>query len=193
MVSIKVFSYLFTFLAAHELVAPGYYYDGEKDYYELNHMVQLHGMFHGSKGIAMDLPDGAFTATDQNTDNQAAIYSRIGAPMVEGKKWAWCGAAGQANEITVDLTSSYLVMGVATQGRGDYDAWTTKYSVETSEDGNYWVAHGSFLGNFDRNTICRRRLEKPKLAGFVKFTALEYYHTIPCMRLDVLVHSTIDN
>jgi len=147
-------------------------------------------MFYVSNGIVLDLPDGAFTASDEYSENQLAMYSRIGPDKVPGKALAWCGKSGGANEITVDMTSSYLVMGVATQGRGGgHSYWTTEYFVETSENGNDWVRHGKFRGNFDAETICRRRLKKPILASFVKFIVLDYFNTVPCMRLDVLVYS----
>merc|ERR1711920_5908 len=104
----------------------------------------------------------------------------------------WCGKRGENNEITVDLTTSFMVSGVATQGRGDCcDQWVTSYAIETSEDGQYWEKHGRFQGNFDRDTICESRLELPVLARLVRLTVKEY-NGYPCMRLDLLVYNADD-
>jgi len=188
---IKVLLHLLALALAHELVAPdGDYDDSGKHMDELN-IIQLLTMFYSSEGVILNLPDDALSASDVYSDNHAASYARIGADQVSGMAHAWCGNKGEANEITVDMTTSFVVTGIATQGRSDNDHWVTNYLVETSEDGNNWVRHGPFRGNFDRNTICRRRIEKPVLASFVRFTVLEYF-THPCMRLDVLVHHVDD-
>merc|ERR1712142_489475 len=121
-----------------------------------------------------------------------AIYARIGAPHVSGKSHGWCGkgvmGGAMGEEVTVDLTTSYIVTGVATQARGGSTQWVERYTVYTSEDGHDWKAQGNFRGNFDKSTICRRRFQKPVLASFVKFKVLEV-HNHACMRLDVLVHN----
>merc|ERR1711920_235898 len=104
---------------------------------------------------------------------------------------AWCGLAGGTNEIMVDLTTPTLVTGVATQGRGDDHAqWVTKYSIETSENGFTWIAHGVFSGNFDVETICYSRLEHPVFARFVKLNVL-LYEDHPSMRWDVLAYKKL--
>merc|ERR1719466_254291 len=150
-------------------------------------MLELYGMFYRSSGIVMSLPDGALTSSEDNSVDYAIIYGRIGAEKVSGKAHAWCGKPDGEKIATVDLTSSYLVTGVATQGRGDAAAqWVTAYSVRTSENGYDWVYQGKFVGNFDPDTICQVRFEKPVIARFVEFTVLEA-HGFPCMRFDVLV------
>jgi len=184
---VKVIVLLFALAAAHQLVAPDndfHDYDTKVD--ELT-ILQLLGVFRSSTGIVIDLPDGAFSASAEHNDDHGAIYARIGADRVSGKSHAWCGGYEVGYEITVDLTTSYYVTGVATQGRGDHkDNWVSRYSVETSEDGHMWVAQGQYRGNFDMTTICRRRFKKPVLASFVKYTVLKF-KVMACMRLDVLV------
>merc|ERR1719221_800386 len=143
-------------------------------------------MFRASTGIVGTLPDSALTTSHTHSDKHHLMYVRIGDEQVTGKAHGWCGVLGSANEITVDLTTSHIVTGIATQGRGDSNHWVTDYSVETSEDGHNWMVHGMFRGNFDRDTICRRRFDTPVLASFVKFT-VENFYGHPCMRLDVLV------
>jgi len=177
--------------AANQLVAPNHdYSDHGIKIKELN-IFQLIAMFRSSSGITKDLPDGAFSASAQYNADHGAIYARIGVPKVSGKSHAWCGSSKPGAEITVDLTTSHVVTGVATQGRGDGSQWVTRYSVETSENGHKWENQGIFLGNFDKNTICRRRFKKPVLASFVKFKVLNFV-AYGSMRVDVLVHNIGD-
>jgi len=152
---------------------------------EINELMTLLRMFYSSDGVVTKLPDGSFTASD-TTSGYPPIYARIGGE-IKGKPQAWAGIIGGDNEFTVDLTTSALVTGVATQGRGDDNQWVTSYAVETSENGYDWVSQGHFKGNFDTQTICRRRFGKPTIASFVKFTVLKY-SSHPSMRLDVLVY-----
>ena len=144
-------------------------------------------LFDLSKGIVLQLPDLAFKASASCDENHSPENCRIGAPHRSKKSWAWC-AKSNGDHIIVDLTASYLVTGVATQGRGDYAAqYVTQYKLETSENGIDWIDHGRFVGNFDQVTICKRKLKKPICASFVKFTILQSnLHT--SMRLDVLVY-----
>jgi len=191
MMTVKFIMHLLALVAAHQLVAP------KSDFHDNGHKIdeltifQLLGLHRSSTGIVMDLPDGAFSASHEHSADHAAIYARIGAARVDGKKHAWCGGFGMGYSIKVDLTTSHLVTGVATQGRGDHSSWVSRYSVATSEDGDKWVEQGKFRGNFDMTTICRRRFKKPVLASFVKFSVLSY-HVMACMRLDVLVHNNGD-
>jgi len=174
---------------AHELVAPDAHIEGRGEHIDdhINELIFLLGMFYSSDGIVTKLPDGSFTASFTHSSSYLPSYSRIGGE-VSGKPQAWCGKLGENNELVVDLTTSHLVTGVATQGRGDHSSqWVTDYAVETSENGYDWVSMGDFVGNFDSKTMLRRRFGKPVLASFVKFTVLKYQGH-PSMRIDVLVY-----
>merc|ERR1711920_578957 len=150
-------------------------------------LIFLAEIFSLSHGVVTKLPDGSFTASGVGSDGHSPTYSRIGGE-ISGKPHGWA-AKEIGDEIIVDLTTTRLVTGVATQGRGDHDdQWVTRYVVETSENGYDWVSQGDFTGNFDRDTICRRRFELPVLASFVKFTVLKYSGH-PTLRLDVLVYN----
>jgi len=177
---------LLTLVASHQLVSSEDFFESGMHMKELS-ITQLIAMFHDSVGIVESIPDKAFTCPVIADANHGCEYARIGREKVSGKAHGWCGKNGQNNEIIVDMTTSYIVTGVATQGRGDYDQWVTSYSIETSEDGNYWQKHGRFEGNFDRDTICESRLDLPVLARLVRLSDMEYYGTA-CMRLDVLVY-----
>lgn len=151
-------------------------------------MIPLLRMFSESDGIVKFLPDGAFSATDSHDGNHGPQYCRIGWPKGNNKSHAWCANATRGgNSITVDMTSPNLVTGVATQGRGEAAQWVTDYSIETSVGGHQWDPQGTFVGNFDQQTICKNTFQNIVLARFVKFTVLKF-HGHPSMRLDVLVY-----
>jgi len=184
----EVIFFFIVFTESHELVAPCNIKEMELHKDELSGM-QLLKMFHDSVGVLLKLPDKAITASDEINANHSPIYSRIGAPHIAGKSHSWVGKTGEPNEIMVDLTTSLMVTGVATQGRGDGNAqWVTKYSIDTSENGEVWTTHGIFVGNFDIDTICQSRLEHPVLARFVKLTVVEYVNH-PSLRWDVLTYN----
>jgi len=175
---------------SQQLIAPDDF--SESDHMKLFTISQLHDIFHDSRGIVDTLPDEAFTCTAEFNANHGCKYARISRDRVPGMSHGWCGKTDVTNEITVDMTTSVMVSGVAIQGRGDSDQWVTSYSIETSEDGYNWKNNGKFKGNFDRDTICESRLDLPVLARHVKLRVLEY-HVYPSMRLDVLVYHTDDN
>mmetsp|Transcript_59854 Transcript_59854/g.95164 ORF Transcript_59854/g.95164 Transcript_59854/m.95164 type:complete len:156 (+) Transcript_59854:17-484(+) len=143
-------------------------------------------LFDESVGIVTGLPDLAFTASNSHDVNYGPENCRIGAPKRASKSHSW-SAKAVGDSITVDLTSSFIVTGVATQGRGDAAQWITEYAVATSENGVDWVDHGRFVGNFDQNTVCKRKLKHPVAASFVKITTLKH-QAHPSMRLDILVY-----
>jgi len=180
---------LLALIMAHELVAPDTDNEGIREHIDdhLNELMMLLSMFYSSNGIVTTLPDGSFSASGVAGSKHSPAFSRIGGEL-SGKPHAWCALIGGKNEIIVDLTTSRLVTGVATQGRGDNGKqWVKNYAVETSENGYDWVSQGDYVGNFDYKTICRRRFGTPAIASFVKFTVLKYSDH-PCMRLDVLVY-----
>lgn len=165
----------FILIKAHELVAPG------SDRRENNEVpvMQLLELYSESHGVVHTLPDQAFSATDFDNDNFAS-HVRIGSATY------WEGKSGATNAITVDMTTFFLVTGVATEGY-TWNKYVQKYSVMTSKDGITWKAHGIFVANFDAKTICKIQFDRPVFARFVKVTVVKYANC-PCMRLDVLVY-----
>jgi len=186
--TLKLTFLFIVFAKDHELVAPCDNDDkSELQMAELG-LMQIFKMFADSGGELLKLPDKALSSSDAIADDHSAIYSRIGVPQVTGKAHGWC-AKGHSSHIMVDLTTSLVVTGVATQGRGDSNTqWVKKYSIETSENGAEWIDHGIFVGNFDSDTICQSRIEHPVLARFVKLSVLEY-NAHPCLRWDVLTYN----
>jgi len=177
---------LLTLVASHQLVSSEDFFESGTHMKELS-ITQLIAMFHDSVGIVESIPDKAITCPVIASANHGCEYARIGRGKVDGKSHGWCGKNGENNEIIVDMTTSYMVTGVATKGRGDANQWVTSYSIETSEDGHHWQKHGRFEGNFDQDTICESRLDLPVLARLVRLSDMAYVSNA-CMRLDVLVY-----
>jgi len=163
---------------AHELVAP------ESDrltHYEVVHM-QL--MFSRSHGIVRALPDKSFRVTDVHSSDYHPHFLRMGSTN------RWVGKLGGKNEVTIDMTSSFLVTGVATKGFGNQ--FVKRYTVKTSQNGFVWRSQGLFLGNFDGETVCKVQFDRPVRARFVKLTVMKYQHH-PSLRMDVLIYDMDGN
>jgi len=177
-------------IKAQEIFAPTRRYldDDYEKYRDGMDVVQLHQLFTRSIGIVNDLPDKAFSASHVLSTDYLPHYARIGK---YSDSTSWVGKIGKTNALTLDLTTSFLVTGVATQGRYHSPQWVEAYKVDTSENGYDWTSHGSFVGNFDAATVCQVRFDKPVLARFVKFTVLEY-NVHNSMRVDVLIYETDD-
>merc|ERR1719383_450229 len=133
-------------VTAHELVAP------DSDRRTHNEIAKMQLMFSGSHGIINALPDKAFTATNTHSSHQPH-FIRIGSASY------WAGHRGGTNAVTIDMTTSFLVTGVATKGIAAHE-FIKKYSVMTSQNGFKWRSQGTFVGNFDE-TICKVQFDRP--------------------------------
>jgi len=142
-------------------------------------LMQLLEFYSASHGVVHTLPDEAFSATDYHL-HHVPSHVRIGSENY------WEGKPGGTHAITVDLTSVFLVTGMATEGMSSKH-YVTQYSIMTSKDGLHWTSHGNFVGNFDGKTMCKVQFDRPIFARFVKLTVVKY-ELCPCMRLDVLVY-----
>jgi len=169
-------------IKAHELTAPARRVHDDASLKVIGEIdiMWLIRLFSESRFVAEGLPDKAFSATDLAHSGHPANFAKFRASGY------WAGKPGGVNAITVDMTTSYLVTGVATKGVGTTE-FVTRYDVRTSEDGKYWKSQGLFVGNFDGATICKVRFTRPVLARFVKFTVVKY-NSHPSMKVDVLVY-----
>jgi len=165
-------------ITAHdELDAPF----GDKHKHDEISILQLYELFYRSHGIVHTLPDKAFSATGWHSSHVPS-HVRIG-----NTNYYWEGKHGDGiNAISVDLTSIFLVTGMATEGIWSTQ-YVTQYSVMTSKNGLTWRLHGDFVANFDKTTICKVQFDRPVFARFVKLTVVKF-STCPCMRMDVLVY-----
>jgi len=169
-------------IKAHELTAPARRVHDDASLKVIGEIdiMWLIRLFSESRFVAEGLPDKAFSATDLAHSGHPANFAKFRASGY------WAGKPGGVNAITVDMTTSYLVTGVATKGISSKE-FVTHYEVDTSEDGEDWRSQGHFVANFDGATICKVRFARPVLARFVKFTVVKYKH-YPSMKVDVLVY-----
>ena len=174
-------------LKAHELVAPSGHDEDLPEDVDNFGMFQLYELFSKSTGVVHKLPDEAFSATTYYSDRYAPKNARIDMTEVKGNGIAWAAKNNKGDALTVDMKTSRIVTGVATQGRADDNQYVTRYSVEVSESGTEWESQGEFVGNFNHLTVTQVRFETPVFARFVKFTVLKY-HSHASMRVDVLVY-----
>jgi len=177
---------------AHELVASAGDDDDHPENVDDFGIFRLYEVFSESTGIIHDLPDESLSATGSISEHYSPKLARIDVTEKRRDVWAWIGRAGKFDALTVDMITSHIVTGVATQGRADGGQWVTRYLVETSESGIEWESQGEFVGNFNHFSVTKGRFEIPVLARFVKFTVLDY-HSYPAMRVDVLVYEPNDN
>ncbi len=96
------------------------------------------------------ISDGQISAKSQWDVNHSAIQSRINFKGAGGIRGAWSAASNSRNQwLQIDLGSQYTkVTRVATQGRGDYPQWVTKYKLEFSNDGvnfQYYRGQGKVI------------------------------------------------
>jgi len=170
-------------IKAHELTAPARRVHDDASLKVIGEIdiMWLIRLFSESRYVASGLPDEAFSATDIVNADHLAKFAKF------RKSSIWAGQKEGVNAITVDMTTSYLVTGVATKGRSFHNQLVTQYEVDTSEDGENWRSQGLFVGNFDVETICKVRFARPVLARFVKFTVVKYKNW-PSMKVDVLVY-----
>jgi len=183
---LSIILYCIVQINAHELVPLVYQDDGDNKF--KNEEIQLIRLFSSSRSIISDLPGVAFTATSTHANGHLPQYGRINNSDSRKKENYWAPKSAVLHDaLTVDLMTSYLVTGVATQGGTRLSQWVTRYSVHTSEDGLKWISIGTFKGNFDEIHVCQVRFPKPVLARFVKFTVAGY-HGHPSLKVDVLIY-----
>ena len=88
------------------------------------------------------IPDGQLGASTEWDANLNIPQGRLHSPR------SWSARVNDANQwCQVDLGSEHTkVTGTATQGRGDYPQWVTKYKLQSSKDGanfNYYQEKGA--------------------------------------------------
>jgi len=77
--------------------------------------------------------DGQISASTEYTSNHGAKYARLNRNQGEG---SWAAETNDQNQwLQVALDNPMKVTAVATQGRGKYDQWVTKYKLQYSDDG----------------------------------------------------------
>ena len=86
------------------------------------------------------IADGQISASSEWNSNHAAHQARLHFPGAPGKSASWSARVNNANQwLQIDLgNKNPKVTAIATQGRGDYDQWVTKFKLEYSNDGYHF-------------------------------------------------------
>ncbi|XP_078351938.1 LOW QUALITY PROTEIN: polycystin-1-like protein 2 [Oculina patagonica] len=134
------------------------------------------------------ISDGHIRASTEFDVNHAAIQGRLHFIESGLKRACWTAGTVDANQwLEVDLGDQYTeVTRVATQGRGDYGQWVTKYKLQYSDDQlnfQYYKEQGQnvdkeFAGNSNQNTVVRHDLNPPISARYIRFRPVSWYGEI---------------
>ena len=82
--------------------------------------------------------DSQITASSMSNDRHAAPNARLHFKGSKNplKRAGWVPRVKNTNQwLQVDLQQTTRVIGIATQGRHDYDQWVTKYKLQYGDDG----------------------------------------------------------
>ena len=82
--------------------------------------------------------DSQITASSVYNDNLAASNARLHFKGSENplRRAGWVAGVKNTNQwLQVDLQQTTRVIGIATQGRHDWDQWVTKYKLQYGDDG----------------------------------------------------------
>ena len=79
------------------------------------------------------------TASTQYSDGYQAAYGRLNGDRGDG----WCAKEAARNDdwLQVDLGTTILVCGVASQGDRNGNEWVTAFKLSYSSDGNVWTPY----------------------------------------------------
>jgi len=163
----------------------------------------------GKKEKAHDLAERRLDEMESRTEQEVAMHKLLrehrvkassvysathdlrGLPLnsaIPGHSHSWCARTLNTNQwIDIDLGSPRRILGIATQGRGDYDQWVTKYRIyHRNKPSQAWHSVGrDFLGNQNRNTVVRASLRNDEIkARYVRLQPLEWHGHIS-LRMDI--------
>ncbi|KAL9970212.1 hypothetical protein ACROYT_G022549 [Oculina patagonica] len=131
------------------------------------------------------------------SDGQLAASTEWDAPLntIQGRlhgPTCWAARINDVNQwYQVDLGSLYTkVTDVATQGRGDYPQWVTRYKLQFGNNGvsfQYYRKQGQdkeFIANADQNTVVYHALSPPVITRYIRFRPRAWHGHIS-MRVEV--------
>ena len=88
--------------------------------------------------------------------------------------------------IQADFGSTYLLHSVTTQGRGDFNEWTTSYTVSYGDDGTAWtLLPATYTANTNRHTKVTNELPANTFGRFIRLHIVTYLSG-PALRWDVI-------
>ncbi|XP_041477638.1 uncharacterized protein LOC121425593 [Lytechinus variegatus] len=135
------------------------------------------------------IPDSSLTASSEWNADHGAKRARLNLARVGDLRGAWSAQTNNANQwIQVDLSDTYRIISVATQGRQDVSQWVTGYKLACSTDGTTFDtvqgictnsgADRIFTANSDRDTIVTNTLPVPQNCRYVRLMPVTWYSHI---------------
>ena len=83
------------------------------------------------------LPDASFSASSKHSGFEAS-----GGRLKANVAWLPASTNGKPDHyLQIDLQYEFLICAVATQGRSNFDDWTTEYKLQLSFDGSTFVTY----------------------------------------------------
>ncbi|XP_022779610.1 retinoschisin-like [Stylophora pistillata] len=142
------------------------------------------------------ITDSQIIASSEYASNHGARYARLhfkGARHPGFVSAGWAAKESNTNQwLQVDLRQTTEVIGIATQGRHDYDQWVTKYKLQYGQDGQTFRVYRRngdtsdtvFTGNTDRDTVVYHDFNPVIVARFVRALPMGWYGHIT-MRMEL--------
>ncbi|CAH3032295.1 unnamed protein product [Pocillopora meandrina] len=139
--------------------------------------------------------DSQITASSLFNDNVAASNARLHFKGSENplRRAGWVAGVKNTNQwLQVDLQRTTRVMGIATQGRHDFDQWVTEYKLQYGDDGQTFrvykrngdISDTVFPGNKDRDTVVYHDLNPLIYVRYVRVLPMAWKWTI-AMRIEL--------
>eukprot|EP00057_Strongylocentrotus_purpuratus_P010035 XP_011664509.1 PREDICTED: LOW QUALITY PROTEIN: lactadherin [Strongylocentrotus purpuratus] len=119
--------------------------------------------------------------------NHCVARSRLNQPEEGALRGAWSASRNDVNQwIQVDLSATFEVTGVITQGRNySYEDWVTSYQISYSIDGQDWTMVEDyeegpkiFPGNSDRDSLVENGISPPLTARFIRLHPVTWHRHI---------------
>nr|XP_054771623.1 retinoschisin-like [Lytechinus pictus] len=141
------------------------------------------------------IPDSSLTASSEWNADHSARRARLNLLRVNLLRGAWSAKENKLGEwIQVDLSVTYLIVGVAIQGRDDIDQWVTSFKVNCSLDGVSFdtvqdpntnpASEKVFTGNSDRYTVVNNTLPVPQVCRYVRLVPQTWHEHIS-LRMEI--------
>ncbi|XP_011663055.2 uncharacterized protein LOC589087 [Strongylocentrotus purpuratus] len=140
------------------------------------------------------ITDGAMTASTQYDSNHGPRRARLNLPVSGALKGGWSALTLDHSQwLQVDLSGTYRVAGIITQGRADANQWVTSYRVAHSLNGidfnTIQIAASQqekvFIGNSDRTTQVTHYFSPPLTTRFIRVLPTMWFGHIS-LRMELL-------
>ncbi|XP_030847153.1 lactadherin-like [Strongylocentrotus purpuratus] len=141
------------------------------------------------------IPDSSLTASSEYNANHGTRRGRLNIAKVGALFGGWTSKTNDLNQwFQVDLLDTYIIVGVATQGRKDQFQWVSSFKIacsmnsitfDTVKGPNNTDNDNIFAGNSDKNTVVYNRFPVPMLCRYVRLLPYTWQQRIS-LRMELL-------